>query len=72
MKPRKPYPTDLSDKERELIQPYVPKGKPGGGPEKYAKCEILNSTFISCGVGVRGACCLMTSLLGRSCLTTFG
>src|SRR5262249_14333173 len=52
MKPRKPYPTDLSDKKWELIQPYVPEGKPGGRPEKYAKREILNSILYI----LRGGC----------------
>ena len=45
MEPRKPYPTDLTDREWELIQPYVPEAKPGGRPEKYPKREILNGIF---------------------------
>jgi len=52
MEPRKPYPTDLSDKEWELIQPYVPEPKHGGRPEKYPKREILNAIFSI----LRGGC----------------
>jgi putative transposase len=52
MKPRKPYPTDLSDKEWDLIKHLVPDAKPGGRPEKYPKREILNGIFYI----VRGGC----------------
>jgi putative transposase len=52
MEPRKPYPTDLSDKEWELIQPYVPETKHGGRPEKYPKREILTAIFYI----LRGGC----------------
>jgi putative transposase len=52
MEPRKPYPTDLSDKEWDLIKHLVPEAKPGGRPEKYPKREILNSIFYI----VRGGC----------------
>src|SRR5918992_3195976 len=45
MDPRKPYPTDLSDKEWDLISHLVPEAKPGGRPEKYPKREILNGMF---------------------------
>jgi transposase len=52
MEPRKPYPTDLTDREWELIQSYVPQAKPGGRPEKYPKREILNGIFYI----LRGGC----------------
>jgi transposase len=52
MEPRKPYPTDLSDKEWALIKHLVPEAKPGGRPEKYPKREILNGIFSI----VRGGC----------------
>jgi putative transposase len=52
MEPRKPYPTDLSDKEWALIQPYVPETKRGGRPEKYPKREILDAIFYI----LRGGC----------------
>jgi putative transposase len=52
MEPRKPYPTDLSDKEWNLIKHLVPTAKPGGRPETYPKREILNGMFYI----VRGGC----------------
>jgi putative transposase len=52
MEPRKPYPTDLSDKEWDLIQHLVPTAKPGGRPEKYPKREILDAIFYI----LRGGC----------------
>lgn len=52
MEPRKPYPTDLTDREWTLLQPYVPRAKPGGRPEKYPKRDILNGIFYI----VRGGC----------------
>ena len=52
MEPRKPYPTDLTDKAWELIAPYVPVAKPGGRPETYPKREILNGIFYI----LRGGC----------------
>ncbi len=52
MEPRKPYPTDVSDDEWEVLQPYVPESKLGGRPAKYPKREILNGIFSI----VRGGC----------------
>jgi putative transposase len=52
MKPRKPYPTDLHDKEWDLITHLVPAAKPGGRPEKYPKRAILDAI---CSI-LRGGC----------------
>jgi putative transposase len=52
MEPRTPYPTDLSDKEWDLIKHLVPEAKLGGRPEKYPKREILNGIFYI----LRGGC----------------
>jgi transposase len=52
MERRKPYPTDLSDKEWDLITHLVPAAKPGGRPEKYPKREILDAIFYI----LRGGC----------------
>lgn len=52
MEPRKPYPTDLSDREWDVIKHLVPEAKPGGRPEKYPKREILNGIFYI----LRGGC----------------
>jgi putative transposase len=43
MDPRKPYPTDLSDKAWDLIQPLVPTATPGGRPEQYPTRDILEA-----------------------------
>jgi putative transposase len=43
MNSRPSYPTDLSDKEWNLIQHLVPDAKPGGRPEASPKREILNA-----------------------------
>jgi putative transposase len=45
MNPRQSYPTDLSDKEWDVIKHLVPDAKPGGRPEAYPKREILNAIF---------------------------
>jgi putative transposase len=45
MNTRPPYPTDLSDREWNLIKHLVPEAKPGGRPEAYPKREILNAIF---------------------------
>ena len=52
MAPRKPYPTDLTDKAWALIAPYVPAAKPGGRLEKYPKRVILDAIFYI----LRGGC----------------
>ena len=45
MDPQTPYPTDLSDKAWNLIQPLVPDAKAGGQPEQYPTRAILNGIF---------------------------
>jgi transposase len=40
---RMPYPTDLTDAQWKLIEPYVPKPKPGGRPAKYTRREVVNA-----------------------------
>jgi putative transposase len=52
MEPRKPYPTDLSDKEWDLLKHLVPTAKPGGRPEKSPKREIMDAIFYI----LRGGC----------------
>jgi putative transposase len=52
MEPRRPYPTDLTDKEWALIAPYVPTATPGGRPEQYPKREILDGIVYL----LRGGC----------------
>src|SRR5215208_3232179 len=52
MEPRTPYPTDVSDREWEWLQPYVPEPKRGGRPAKDPKRDILHGIFYI----VRGGC----------------
>jgi putative transposase len=40
---RTPYPTDLTDSQWRLIEPYVPRPKPGGRPARYGRREIVNA-----------------------------
>jgi len=40
---RKAYPTDLTDQEWAVIEPYVPKPKPGGRPAEHTRREIINA-----------------------------
>ena len=40
---RMPYPTDLSDRQWRLIEPYVPRPKPGGRPAQYTRRDIVNA-----------------------------
>lgn len=40
---QKRYPSDLSDKEWELLEPLIPAVKAGGRPATYARREIVNS-----------------------------
>ncbi len=39
------YPSDLTDKEWKLVEPLVPKPKPGGRPPKHTRRMILNALF---------------------------
>ena len=52
--PRKAYPTDLSDKEWAVIEPFIPKPKPGGRPAKHERREILNAIAYVLRSGWRG------------------
>ena len=39
---RKSYPSDLSEREWRLLEPLLPRPKPGGRPIKYARREVVN------------------------------
>ena len=40
---RKSYPTDLTDKQWQLIEPLIPKALPGGRPRSVDLREIVNA-----------------------------
>jgi putative transposase len=42
---RKAYPTDLTDKEWDILKKYLPEAKPGGRPRSVDLREILNGIF---------------------------
>jgi len=46
------YLTDLTDKEWDAIEPFLPKVKIGGRPLLHSRHEILNAIFYI----VRGGC----------------
>src|SRR5215213_11782956 len=48
---RRPYPSDLSDSEWQILEPLLPTEKPGGRHRGYAPREIVNAIeyLIRCG-----------------------
>ena len=40
---RNPYPSDLTDEQWQLIEPLIPKPKPGGRPRTVCIREIINA-----------------------------
>jgi len=42
---RKPYPTDLTDEQWNLVAPLLPDARPGGRPRKTDLREVLNALF---------------------------
>jgi putative transposase len=42
---RKPYPTDLTDEQWELLQISIPESKPGGRPRSVHLREVMNAIF---------------------------
>jgi putative transposase len=52
MPTRRPYSTDLSDEEWEILRPLVPEARPGGRPRAHQTRELLNAIFYV----LRGGC----------------
>ncbi len=50
--PRKPYPSDLSNAEWQILEPLLPSEKPGGRHRGYAVREIVNAIQYV----IRGGC----------------
>jgi putative transposase len=51
METRKPYPSDLTDKQFEKIEPFLPKAKKTGRPATISRREILNAIFYKVKTG---------------------
>ncbi len=41
----RPYPSDLSDHEWEILAPLIPPAKPGGRPRKWRMRTVLNAIY---------------------------
>jgi putative transposase len=48
---RKRYPSDLTDEQWALIEPLLPKAKPGGRPREVDLREVVNALFYQCRTG---------------------
>ena len=42
---RTPYPTDLTDEQWNLVEPFLPDAKPGGRPRETDLREVVNALF---------------------------
>ena len=42
---RKPYPSDLTDEQWSVLEPWIPNAKPGGRPRKTNMREVVNALF---------------------------
>lgn len=67
---RRPYPTDLSDAEWELIDPHIPAVKSGGRQQSIPAGNWWTPCPTCCAVAVPGACCHMTFHPGKRSITT--
>ena len=74
MPTRRPYSTDLSDEEWEILEPLVPDAKPGGRPRAHETRELLNAIFYVLRGGCPWRLCFRTtsSCPGRPPTTTSG
>ncbi len=43
--PRKPYPSDITNKQWAIFEPLIPAAKPGGHPRNVNLREVLNAIF---------------------------
>lgn len=50
-KPRKPYPSDLSDEQWAILEPLLPPPVKAGAPRKTDLREVLNATFYVLSTG---------------------
>jgi putative transposase len=50
---KKPYPSDVSDAEWELIAPHIPNAEAGGRPRETDMREVLNAIFYVLKSGIQ-------------------
>lgn len=50
---RKRYPSDLTDEQWRLLEPFIPPAKPGGRPRKVDLREVVNTLFYQARTGVQ-------------------
>jgi putative transposase len=50
---RKPYRSDMTDAQWELIEPLIPPAKHGGRPRKVERREVVNTLFYQARTGVQ-------------------
>ena len=68
---RKPYQTDMSDKEWEKIESQLPKRKTKRGRKlKHSFRETLNAIFMLYVQAAHGECCRMIFRRGKQYITT--
>src|SRR5919106_6875709 len=48
---RKPYQSDLTEEQWEIIQPLIPPAKPGGRPRAVNMREVLNTLLYQARTG---------------------
>ena len=41
--PRRAYPTDLTDRQWAILEPLIPRPKPGGRPAKHPRRDIVDA-----------------------------
>ena len=72
MEKREHYPSDMTDREWRLLEPWIPPAKPGGRPRKYAMREIVNAIRYVLRTAARGVCYRMIFRPTERCFTIFG
>ena len=66
------YSTDLSDAQWALVEPHLPRSRPGGRRRKVNLRTVINAIFYLLGPAASGGSCLGTFHLGEPSGGTFG
>ena len=66
----KKYPSDLTDEEWKIIEPFIPEPKTGGSPVKYEKKRDIQRHFIyNLDQGAHEGCFQIIFHIGRVFIT---